>query len=274
MLFRGLFSFADSFELRTFWDIDDGSGGGGAGGNAPPDADDDDGGEPAPPKTYTQVELEKIIQARLKSTKRDLKAKDQQLQSLQEQVSALEKKINEPAGEPGKGDGQRELERQRFQREIDTLKQEAETAKQAAKASELRQREVERDAILANALAAVGCIDHDGGRRWCISQIVWDEVEQQWMFSTKAGPVEIADGVAAELPKYLRPPSMQGGGSGIPSGSGRKATAQRELDSEKAKLEDLRKAVRKDPNNGMTLLKYTTQKKKVDALDKQLASVK
>lgn len=273
MLIRGLFSWTDPFECRRLFDVDDGSGGGGDPSGDPSD-DDPSSDDPK----YTESQLQDIVQKRLKSVHRELKKRDQENQTLKQRLDDLEKTLKErsdgdpPEGKHPKDDaGKLEIERQKHQRELDGIRKDLKDAVDRAEKAETRQREVERDTILTSALSDARCIDIEAGRRYFLQQISWDEIDGQWVFTTKNGnTVEIADGISAELPSYLKPSSMNGGGSGTPSGGGRKAAVQRELDSEREKLTKAKEVFRKNPRDTKATLDYRNQKKTVEALERKL----
>ncbi|MEM3040413.1 MAG: hypothetical protein QXG97_00115 [Nitrososphaerota archaeon] len=226
--------------------------------------------------TYTQEDLEKQIQIRLKSLKRDLSDKDKAIESLKQELEALKASIKKSVEEPLPDDvqGKIQLIQAQHQREIDALKRQIEEAQKVSAQERERRLQTERDKLIQDALSQAGCLDMKAGYRFFLPQVFYDEAEGTWMFNlTKGGTCSIADGVAEELPSYLRSSGIRDGGSGSPGGPGsatRKSIAQKQYEDLKKQVEDLRqRAVASGRNSDIQ--SYRRMKRKLEDLGKQLS---
>lgn len=250
--------------------------GGGGGGGGDDDGDVDPPQDP-PAKTFTQAELDRIIQDRLKKLQREQKQKDKDMESMRAELEELKKKAdggNPDPGDANKGQvGDLELKINRLTRELEqTNTKLAEAQKQASEEANKRKR-TERDKELSDALVAAGCIDMVGGRRYFAEQIVWDEVENKWAYETKSGSqVSIADGVMEELPPYLKPAQMNQGGSGSGGTNPKKKKVQADLDVAKKKLDEIKSLLMQNNGNVTYMSQYAKQQKVVKQLEGQLAT--
>lgn len=160
-----------------------------------------------------------------------------------------------------------EIERLETQhkQQIDDLKTELVSEKTAREEAEYRRLETERDRQLTDALQAAGCIDLEAGRRIFLPQVERDGDAEGWTYKTKVGEfTSITDGIAEELPDYLKPPVMPGGGSGSRTGSPSKKKRQGELDSAEEKLRKAEEAARGGRQSDQ--LAYLRQKRIVEGL--------
>lgn len=238
-----------------------------------PDDGGGNGGEPPTPvvddKKFTQADLDKQIEQRLGRERRKL---DTEKLTLQKQIDDLKAQIESapPAPEPAPADakGQIELLTKQHTRVVENLNNKIVKLEADLVTEKTRRRETIRDKDLGDALQDARCTDMTAGRRYFLPVIELDETGENWVFKTKSGNhVSIKEGVTEELPAYLRPPAMEGGGSGVrqgdPSGKGTKA---KKLEAEKTKLEELRvKAGR--TNAQPDIMAYQRQKRLVKDLE-------
>jgi len=86
--------------------------------------------------------------------------------------------------------------------------------------AEEKAKQKELDVILSTALSKADVVDLEGGRRYFMPQMVWDEDTERWLFEGKDGiKVEIPKGIEDELPAWLKK-SYVGGGAGSRGSSG------------------------------------------------------
>jgi len=276
-------SMASPFQTWSFFRLeqDGGEGGSGSGGDGA-GGEGGSGGE----KTYTEAEykagIEAAIKKRVAKAQRDLKVKEKEAGDLQTRVTDLENQLAEvnealekAKGEPDeKHKGELELLTKRFEREIDSLRENLDVEKEARKQAEEKQKVTQRDNILIAALKDVGCKDMTAGERYFKPQLEWDDVENDWMFRTNTGNVvTIQEGVEEELPTYLRPPKMEGGGSGTGPGSpGRKSEKRQELEVAEKELKAAKKAAFANRGDNAAVTKVTQLRRKVEKLKSELNS--
>lgn len=248
----------------------------GSGGGSPTDPPEDQ------TKTLTQKELDDLIEKRLarerKAAQREIQASAEKAAELEAKLKELQEKIDQsklPTDPPKDVQGQIELLQAKHQREIEAMTAKvAELATTAAKEKELRER-TERDKLLQEALQKAHCTDLLMGTRFFLPQIVMDPVDG-WMYTTKSGNiVSIEDGVAEEMPAYLKPSDMVRGGSGALNGSPAKISEKRKiLEQEEKKLEKVEKEARLNPRNSSLIVQANQQKRKVETLRKELLVTK
>lgn len=248
---------------------DDGGGSGGAGGGDPP---------PTPSKTYTQVEFEEAVKKRLA---RQAKEHQKTIDDLNTKIATLEEKIkttppvdpNDPAAKDF--NGRLELLESRHAREIDALKQELNTAKADRETEKKSRLEGERDRLITEALSKQQCRDSRAGKRIFLPQVEFDDIENRWMYRTnKNNLVEVEDGIAEEMPDYLKPPQMNGGGSGTGSVPPKAKAKAATLAAEEKKLADLKSAAQKNGAPTSAMVAFTKQQRKVEELKQELALIK
>jgi len=184
-----------------------------------------------PAKTFTQDEVNKLMAKERKSMERKLQ---EQNESTQKQIVELQQKMSQPP-EPKPSDtdvkGQLELMEKKHKREQEALEEKLVQTNSALAQEKKKRLETERDKELGDALQTVGCVDMTMGRRFFLPDIEYDEDESRWMYRTASGNlISIIDGVQENMPNYLKPPAMQGGGSGSARGAaGKGSTKQRVL---------------------------------------------
>lgn len=290
MLLRN-FRFADVFlgapQICFEPDGGDGSGAGGSeGGTAV--ADDDDSGEDE--KKFSQKDLDKLLQDRLaranKETKQELKKKEQAHAELLKKLEALEAKFaglggkDDTAGDDGNLDlktiqGRLEKQKERHDLELAQLKAKVEEAEKGRLAAIEKQRLVERDTEIRQALLAAGCLPTAmvAAERYFIPSVVWDEDDNAWLFKTSGdNSLTIAEGIAAELPPYFRAATITNGGSGSTSSKDRKRVElQNTIKEEEAKLARMDKLVTASGNDPYAIADARNQRMKVKQLQAELA---
>jgi hypothetical protein len=284
--------FADIFQntptIRFAPDGGDGGGAGGSGGaTAVEEGEEETGGEED--KTFSQKELDRIIQDRVKSFKRDLKQKDQEQKALEKKLNDLEEKFKSIGTATGGGDegsldlktlqGKMEVQKQKFERELELLKVKADEAEKGRIAAEEKQRLVERDTEIQQALVAAGCLPAAmvAGMRYFIPSVEWDADEGDhglWLFKTANGhTLTIAEGIAAELPSYMKSSTLVGGGSGTSSSKDKKRVElQNNLKDAETKLADLQKAMRASRNEPRLMADVMQQEKLVKRLRAEISA--
>lgn len=244
---------------------------------APDDGGGDGGGDP-PAKTFTQADLDKIVQERLGKIKRDNDAKDKQilkmgsdLDDLRNQIAALSEE-KPPVSDPNDLKGKLELMESRYKKQIDDLNKKIGEAELARRDEHSRRLETERDKELSDGLAAAQCKDSANARYIFLPRIKYDDTEQKWLYHlVKGGTVSIADGVAEEMPDYLKPASLQGGGSGSSTGSPKRATQMKAIDHEKKILDELEARAKKS-GRMQDVAVHQKQKRKVQQLERELSA--
>lgn len=251
----------------------DDSGTGDTGSTTPPVSDDDD-----VPK-YSERELqEKIKQSMIKwrkglqkqaSKSEELekraadaeareKDKDSRIEELERQIQKFREGVNPEAA------AEMEIQVKKFQRELAEKDKKVEEAEKRVQAAELKAKEVRRDYLLNEALAAASCIDMEGGRRYFLKEIKWDKETEDWGMETEEGnPCSVMTGVKDKLPDYLRPAAMQRGGSGLVTGHPKRVAMEKDLEREEAKLRELKSKAERSGKDG-DLFAYRKHKKFVE----------
>jgi hypothetical protein len=262
----------------------DGAGGGGGGGGGDGDGDPGGGGGGGE-KTYTEAEykagIEDAVKKRVAKMQRELKVRDKdaegtkkQIEDLQTQLKELEDALEKAKGAPDeKHKGELDLLQKKFDRELESLKSQLETETAARKEAEESRKVAEGDNLLVSALKDAKCRDMKAGQRYFKPQMEWDDVENQWMLrSENGGLVKIDDGIKEEMPDYLKPSSMDGGGSGASGGAPRRRPQQAELEKLKKELVEAQQKVVQSQGSATALTAFRKIKQKVAALEKELSS--
>jgi hypothetical protein len=257
----------------------DNGGGDGGGDNAGDNAGGSDGGDT--PK-YTDAELqERIKSAQIryrKGLQKDLETQKQANAELTKKLSDLQAQLEEVSTSKGDDktlDGKIELLNKRWEKQVLELQDKVRQANEKQAQAELRAHETRRDTLINEALVAAECRDLRIGYRTILPDVVYDEVDEQWMLKTPSGAlVEIKEGVKELLPDYLKASSAQGGGSGSRGGSPRREQRLTELEREKKKLEELKTAGGNSAANSAAVDAYLLQKRKVAKLEQELLTIK
>jgi hypothetical protein len=248
----------------------------------PPKPPEAGGGEG---KTFTQAQVDEFIKKRVKNHERDNKALQLQLKQtqdtltqVQEQLKTLQQKSNEPPPPaPDDVQGQLTLMAERHRREVEGLTTQIETLKKQGEAEVRRRREVERDRELTESLTKAECTDLKVGKRLFAPQIIYDDVDDKWVFQLEKGSgiVSIEEGIEEELPDYLRKARSRGvgsGSSGNGSGGTRNLSTQaRQLETEEKKLEKLALAAKSGKPSDIQ--QYQVQKAEVTRRKRELERV-
>jgi hypothetical protein len=266
-MIRNLMS-GDAFgllSLRMFFEEDSGDGGSGG-----------DGG--AGDARFTQADVDRMIVDRVKAKDRALKEHEKNLEKLKTELADVKAKLETPTPSGGTvpdptKQGEIEILERKYQRQLDELNAKLTNVDKDREAEKARRMKTEKDKELGDALTAVQCQDTVMGRRYFDPQIEWDTVEEKWMYRTKSGNlVNILDGVTDELPNSLKPPSMQGGGSGSGGTPPKRLAKKAELEAAKVKLTAMEKAARESRANAGLVAQWNTQKKIVQKLEAEYAS--
>jgi len=238
-------------------------------------------------RTFSQEEVEQIVQGRVAKLKGELeKSKDvaSDLDKSKAAMTALENELKvlktvtpppEIIPHPSEDDvkGQIKLMQSQYKKEIEALRNQVEQEKSARDQERGKRMNVEREREITTALQAAGCRNDalDMGLRYFEPQIEFDEDEQKNFYRLKSGgTVSITDGIAEELPDYLKASSMQAGGSGSQTSS-KGAVRQKELESANTKLAELQKTATLGGRND-DILAYQKQKRIVTDLETEAAA--
>lgn len=238
--------------------------------------DSDGSGGNSEPKTFTQEQLEQIVQGRLSklqeqlaSVKADSSKKDKDLEELKKKVEELSSRPpTPPSSQDDSVDGRIKLLEQRYKSEVTSLKESVDQEKQLRVKETERRRAVERDRELSEALQLAGCRPDalEVAARYMLASIVFDDGDEKWVYNIRAGGVvSIRDGVAAELPDYLKDSSIKSGGSGSKSGN-KASIKEAKLKTEREKLETLSK-VALASGSEQDIAAYQIQKRVVQQLE-------
>jgi len=246
---------------------DDGSGSGGSTTVTPP-------APPAPPAdTFTKAEVDNR-EAKMRRTF-ERKQREQEA-AFQKQLDELKAKVNAPAPIPATpaatGDeGRLELLEARWAREREDLVNRIAAQEATASQEKKTRMDLQRDRQLDDALQTAGVAEKNFklARRYFAPDIIWDELDQEWMFkSTTGNLLTIVDGVQEYLPENLKPSRIANGGAGTQSGlPGRALRAQRTLDEAKVKLQELHDAAMKNKTDNAALARFSAQKTLVRSLE-------
>lgn len=251
-----------------------GGGGGGAGvGTAPgtpptppPAAGDPPPGDPAEPKFS-----DKDMAAMRRKHERELKIQQQEKAALEVRLAALENPApppTPPSDPADKAAGELEILQARHAREMDQAKNDAAEARKIAEDERKMRRNVERDRSLENAMMLSGVAEKAKpyATTYFRERIVWDKVDDCWVYKTKIGNlVDITDGVGEEMPDMFKRPAATRGGAGTQSGlPPSRARVSAQLDEARATLELLKAKGGKDTAN---VLAFTKQLRVVAQLE-------
>lgn len=237
-------------------------------------------------KTFTQADVDKLVQDRLARDRRqhekDTKEMRDLIEALKAEIADLKKPSIPPAPTPAPApianpelEGQLKILERKFEGQLGGLKTELESERKKGAEERKRRLELERDRELDKALTDQNCIDLEAGRRYFLPQIDYDETDATWMFNLKAGgSVRIAQGVEAELPSYLKAATINRGGSGVTGmGRSKKADLQTQLESARKELEVLDANARRTGRDA-DLAKAHQQRRRVQALEREFTTAK
>lgn len=254
-----------------------------------PEGDDSGGGgappaPPAPPEEQMISKAEADKQAAQQRRKHDRQMKEMQ-KKMEEQQAELEKLKSKPApptppngnpnptGDPAV-DGKLEIMEAKFSRQIEDLQGQVQSANEAAEAERQKRLQLERQQLIDKALAEAGVVTKHlvQARRFFDPQIEWDQLEERWMFRTQSGNiVEIAEGVAAEMPDNLKSTKMKGG-AGTTAGMPAKKKAQHDaLQAAKKRMTEIQAEMKKAGPKNHLLAQFSRAKNEVARLEKELA---
>jgi hypothetical protein len=253
----------------------------------PPEGSDTetDGGDAAPPpppetpKLFGQDEVNTLLAKNKKALQADLAKEREARAALEKKLEDVLNRFETAAPDPKAKteEGRAEILEKRYQRQLAEL--EAKVKEQEARAQAEHQRRVdgERDRMLDEALVSVGCTDMKAGRRYFLPDITREDEDgnpaDTWLLKTSSGKlIDIATGVMEALPKYLRNPSVNVGGSGT-SGGGPKAKEKDAVKALEKELDGLKaQALAAGSKNGPILIKYEAKKRELQALKRTLTN--
>lgn len=243
-----------------------------------PDGDGTGGEDPPADKTYTQAELEQIIQGRVAKNKKEADDAKAKLVKQETELADLRAKLaNPPKPEdppPTDLEGRIKLMESQSKRELAALQAKVDAAEKKAVDEENRRKRMERDREILDALTKAGCRTDalPVGLSYFASQVEYSDENSSNVFRMKSGgTVSVAEGIKEELPDYLKESSLQGGGSGSKSSSSKKVAQQNAIDAEKKKKENLYDFAMKSGKEADRLA-YEKQKRRVAELEQQLAA--
>jgi hypothetical protein len=249
---------------------DDGALGADGGGSAPP---------PPPLETPpTDAKFsDKDMAALRRKHEREMKKRDKEFENLKAQLEELKTPPPPVEPEPDQKDlaGRLELMEKKHVRQIDDLQIQLSTAETKAAEERENRRRIERDRLLDKALEMAECTNKN--RHIAVdhfrTKIAWDEVDEKWMYRTKNGNlVDIMDGIQEEIPDIFKEPRTNRGGAGTQSGMPpNKARLAQQLEHEEQKLKEI---YAKGGRMRSNVQKFQQQKRKVNELKEQLASMK
>ena len=157
----------------------------------------------------------------------------------------------------------------RHEREMEQARNDAAEARKIAEDERKKRRNVERDRALDSALTLAGVADKakDYAKSHFEKKIIWDDVDDAWVYKTKNGNlVDIADGVGEEMPDMFKRPAVSRGGAGTPSGlPPTRARLSAKLEQERAKLDIFRAKGGKDTANVLAFTKQSRLVKELEA---------
>jgi hypothetical protein len=227
-------------------------------------------------KVFNQEQVDKLIQDRVKKLDRENKEhakKSVELQAkldqLMEKLAQLEKKPDPPADDV---QGHLNLLNEKHKRELDGLTGKIDELSKKLTVSEEKRLETQRDKELDAALIKAGCNDLKGGRRQMLPQLSYDAVDEKWLFNLEktGGTVSIDEGVEEELPDYLRKPKAERGGSGSTTSDRARKQKSNELEAGEKQLQAMKDKIAATGGKPQDLLTYQQQKRRVEALKKEL----
>lgn len=238
----------------------------------------DPGNPPDPPseKTFSQADVDRIVQERLKKQKKELELLskykslyEQQQKDLEELRSEIDSLKRSGDHNPSPTEGEREVRLNRALRELEEMKRALEEEKAARLAAERAKVLSERDSRLKAVLSDVGCVDIVAGERYLRDELV--EEDGEWFLRTKSGHfAEITNEVVSELlPDFLKKPVIRGG-SGAASGGARVKAKMKELESKKAQLDEARRIAASSGGNPDLIVKYKNLKREVESLEREI----
>lgn len=103
----------------------------------------------------------------------------------------------------------------KHQQELDSLRAVVEQERKLRTDAEQRRLLTERDSALQEALAANDVVSLEGGMKFFRDNLYYDEDAVRWKYKAKDGlTFDVKDGIAEELPDWLKKPSTSKGGSG------------------------------------------------------------
>ena len=281
-----LYGYNKHFYMSPEGDPGVGSGGSGdsAEGNSPP--------PPPPPPSMgddepmiSKREADKQRAEQRRKHERSMKEIQKRMEAQEAELEKLKKQQAAPpapptgartvgATEEDTTAGKLEIMEQRFNRQIEELQKQVADAQGTAQEEREKRLSLERAQLIDKALADAGVAPKllVQARRFFDPQVVWDKLEERWMFETTTGNmVEIAEGVAFELPDNLKSTKMKGG-SGTSSGMPAKRKAQHAaLEAAKKRMSEAKAEMKAAGGAKNHLLaKFTRAKNEVSRLEKEL----
>lgn len=278
---------------NVYLDLDDDQ----SGGTPPPDTDTDeslgDEDESDPAETIARLnkrlaDFEKDRDRQAAQLRRKYEREQKVLKKQLEELQAKNKSSSadddddddlSSSGDP-KQAGSDALRAKRMERQLEALREKLEKAEEHRTQEISRRRALERDQQISQALDRAGCLDNAkvSAHRHFLPQIVWDDVDEGWVFETLEGNavVSIIEGIVEELPDYFKAKRGKSGSGGGNATSGKpvpRLAKQRALDDAKKQLSAIEEDLRKNQMRGRYSLRdYRKQKSLVTGLEKDLAS--
>ena len=254
-----------------------------------PDGAEDGGGTtatapveetPTAAKALTEAEVNKREAALRRKYERQIAELEKKNQTTDAALAEIKAQMVAQPKEPEPSDvaGKLELVEKRWQRDREELQQRIAAAERKAEEERQRRLDMQREQALSDAIGGAGVTGGNAevARRFFLPQVVWDEVDEGWVFKTRSGNhVSVQDGVLEEMPDTLKPSKLRNGGAGTSGGvPAARARKQKDLEDAEAELKRLLEAGSKQGGTQQVLVAYTQQKRKVEQLRRELASQK
>lgn len=229
-------------------------------------------------KRFSQTEVNDIVSKRLAT---EAKRTDKLIKDMQAQIETLKNNPNpspaptDPPLPPNAGDqtaeGRLKILEQKFTQMQSSLTGKLEILQKEKDDEKKKRLEMQRDAEVRDILNEIGCVELQAGLRQFLPQIEQDG--EDWVYRMRTGEIiTIKEGITAEMPAWLKAPRTgDRGGAGVTGARAQKAQATSDLQREKTKLDDLRKAAEKSGGGDTTaIVKYKQQQRVVRELEDKL----
>jgi uncharacterized phage infection (PIP) family protein YhgE len=237
------------------------------------------GNKPAEPFSREQQEfINKLLADNKRQTRKELDAERKRAADLEKRLKDFEDKsvkedVRAASADDKTAEGKVDALLKRHERQLAEMNQKLAEAEARAQTEAKKLSEAQRDRLLDEALVAAGCVDMKVGRRTFLPDLTkFDEdgVElDTWVLKTENGKlVDINTGISETLPKYLRNPASNAGGSGVTSG-GVKASDRNKVQQLKTEVTKLEQVAKANPT-ASNVAAYTMKLKELKALEASL----
>jgi len=229
-------------------------------------------------KSYSEDEVnnrEAKMRRSYERRMREMQAEfDKKIAGLEAKISTTPPPPPPSADSDSQDSGKIELLTRRWEQREKELQAQIDAQNTAMEQERKRRLELQRSRMLDDALLKAGVSEKNMkiARRYFGPDVVWDELDETFMFKTPSGNmVSIDDGVQEFLPDNLKPSKILRGGAGTHGGmpSSNATRSQRALDEAKAKLAEYKAAATKNPNNAL-MSQFSKQKQIVARMEREL----